>query len=77
MSQDITDKKFTFWIEVFKVFSVFIIVLVAGTSTIIFRNNFENNKFELILLFVGTGFLVFVLIIFVLSIYKLLKLFKK
>lgn len=77
MSQDTDDKKFTFWIEIFKAFSVFIIVLVAGTSTIIFKNNFENNKFELILLYIGTGFLVFVLIIFVLSIYKLLKLIKK
>ncbi|MCH8318125.1 MAG: hypothetical protein IIA88_06465 [Bacteroidetes bacterium] len=77
MSQDITDKKFTFWIETFKVFSIFIIVLVTAIGTILFRNNFESNKLELILLFVATGFLIFVLIIFWVSIYKLIKLLKK
>ena len=77
MSQDISDKKFTFWIELFKVFSVIIIVLVTGTATILFRNNFETNKYELILLFAGTAFLVLSLIIFWVSIYKLTKYLKK
>jgi len=75
--QDITYKIFTFWIELFKVFSVFIIVLVTGIGTILLRNNFENNELELNLLYIGTGFLVFVLIIFWISIYKSYKYSKK
>ncbi|MCH8318199.1 MAG: hypothetical protein IIA88_06845 [Bacteroidetes bacterium] len=72
-NNEIDDKKLTIWIEIFKMFSIFLIVLVTGISGILFKNTFLNNKIELILLYFAGVFLFVVIIIFFLSLYKLIK----
>lgn len=71
------DNKLTIWIEIFKIFSIFLIVIVSGIAGIFYKNTFINNKSELILLCIGCFFLIVVTLILTKSIYELIKYLKK
>ena len=71
------DKKINIWVEIFKMFSIFLIVLVTGISGILFKNTFLNNKIELTLLCFAEIFLFMAIIIFFKSLFELFKYLKK
>ena len=63
-------------IELFKIYSVFVIALVSAIGGILLKDDLNNNDIEITLLIIGSIFLFSVSIIFLRSILKIKKLVK-
>jgi len=77
MDTEKIEKKIEIEIDLFKMYSVFLIGLITGITTIIFEEQFYQNKIKLIVLILGLLFLTFVIFVFVKSYIKIYKLTKK
>ena len=77
MNKETIDKKVKIELELFKIYSFFLIGLVTGIASILFRNAFYDNKIILIALIIGIVFLIFTGTVGIISYIKIYKFTKK
>lgn len=65
MNKEIIERKLKAEIELFKIYSLFIIGLITGISSLLLKDKFYDNNIVLILLIIGFVFLIAVTIIFI------------
>ena len=76
MDKEIIDKKLKAQIDLFKIYSVFLIGLISGITGILLQNELNNNIF-VTLLIIGFIFFIIVVIIFIRTLFIIYKLINK
>jgi len=77
MDKEIIDKQIKNEIELFKVYAFFLVGLITAIINFVIRYIEKNEKFILILLEVGSVFLILVSFFIIVSYIKIIKLTKK
>ncbi len=77
MNKEINQEKIKIRIEIFRIYSFFLIGLITGITSLLLRNNFYKNIIELNLLIVGVIFFIIVIYLFFKSLSNLNKILKR
>jgi len=77
MDKETVDKKLKHEIEMFKVYTIFIIVIGTGNISLLLKSGFLQNKIEYFILISGVFIFLIFVVAFVQSFFKIKQLFKK